>query len=55
LYRDTRISQQICTRMAKTAPCFAPSGWYSDSALIWVFCSSLHSSATFTHFIAGPL
>jgi hypothetical protein len=43
LYRDTRKAQKTCNLMAKTAPCFAPSGWYRDFTPIRLHCSSLHS------------
>jgi len=62
LYRDTRKTQETFNWTAKTAPCFAHSGWYQDSTPRQLFCSSLHSclpagkrSATLTTFIAGPL
>src|SRR5664280_1944032 len=43
LYRDTPKTQKTCNWMAKTAPCFAPSGWYQYSTPRQLFCSSLHS------------
>src|SRR5664280_2039716 len=43
LYRDTRKTQKTCNLTAKTAPCFAHSGWCRDSTPIRLQCSSLHS------------
>jgi hypothetical protein len=43
LYRDTRKTQKTCNLMAKTAPCFALSGWCQDVTPIRRHCSSLHS------------
>ena len=43
LYRDTRKTQKTCNLTAKTAPCFAHSGWCRDVTPIRQHCSSLHS------------
>ena len=43
LYRDTHKTQITCNLTAKTAPCFALSGWCQDVTPRQLFCSSLHS------------
>src|SRR5664280_691009 len=43
LYRDTRKTHKTCNWTAKTAPCFAHSGWCRDVTPIRLHCSSLHS------------
>jgi hypothetical protein len=55
LYRDTRISQKVCTMMPKTAPCFVHSSWYQDSTPMTLPAPACIHSATQTPFIAGPL
>jgi hypothetical protein len=55
LYRDTRKTQKTCNMTAKTAPCFAHSGWYQDSTRFGFTAPAFIRSATLTPFIAGPL
>src|SRR5664280_741077 len=46
LYRDTRKTQKPCNWTAKTAPCFAFSGWCRYVTPMTQNCSSLHSLST---------
>ena len=56
LYRDTRNAQKICTRMAKTAPCFAHYDLRDRvSSAEGSYLPVSDRSAPFTYFIAGPL
>jgi hypothetical protein len=47
--------KKLCTRMAKTAPCFAHSGLMALSFLPGHYFPAFIRSATLTPFIAGPL
>jgi hypothetical protein len=56
LYRDTCYAQKVCTRMAKTAPCFAHYDLRDRvSSAGGSYLPVSVRSAPFTYFIAGPL